>query len=402
MLDKYFDFDTITPRRNTWSAKWDLLAAPLGDQAVSLSVADMEYMTSPAIRQAMKKAAEHGIYGYTEVFDDFSAACSGWLERRHGWSVESQDIIFFPRVIEFIACYVNFIAPQCKVVTMAPRYSPIMEVIERAGCAITEVDLLQDEQGYTIDFSALEKEFVHADLFLWCSPHNPTGRVWTKEESIAILDLARRYKVTVISDDVHADFVRTHAAHPYIPLPVLGKDLYEKGHLIVCVSPGKTFNTAGLEVAAICCGNKELGKTIVSAKRRAGLHNPHYFAIPTAIAAWNDSDEWVDALLCQIDERIDQACHELQTHCHNWKVYRPEGTYLLWIETPYMSQSDLEAMVAKTQVALSLGEDFGAGYERFFRLNVAVPHKMLTEGLQRLVSYYKENETLKGNKDNVN
>ena len=382
-------FDTTINRWGTHSAKWDLLAAHLGDDALSLSVADMEFATCPEVSRAIEDACAEGIFGYTEVFDDFREAAARWQERRHGWALNPRDVHFFPRIVQCVSALCSIVLPRSlgrppRVVTLDPAYGPINEVVERAGCELRRVPLDLSGETPQIPEESFARAMEGADLLLWCSPHNPTGRVWSEGEMEMVASLALEREVLVLSDDIHADFQRP-GRNRYQPLAAIARRLWESGHLIQCMSPGKTFNTAGLEASAIAVRGK-LGERLEEAKRLMGLHNPNFFAIPATIAAWNLGEAWVDELRARIDANLRVAVDYLRQVLPQARVVDPDGTYLVWVDArAYLaSASSLNEAVAASRVAVSPGEDFGASYEGFFRINVALPERDLMRAIERL------------------
>ncbi|PID97937.1 MAG: aminotransferase [Actinobacteria bacterium] len=395
-------FNTHLNRWNTHSAKWDLLARPLGEDAISLSVADMEFRTAPAVIEAITHAAQHGSYGYTEVFEDFYDAATHWQRSCHGWDISTDDVHFFPRIIECIAVLVNDILPSQLafnrppiVTSLVPAYGPIMEVIELSGADIRRVPLHEKtldngEISHSFDPEKLDAALNGADLLIWCNPHNPTGRVWTRKELETVAKIAARHDVLVLSDDVHADFTRPERT-PYTPLALVSPDLWDSERLIQCASPGKTFTTAGLEAAAIFAPG-QLGTALEKAKRKAGLHNPHYFAIPAAIAAWNEGGKWVDALRRYIDANLRLAHTILKRQLPKAHLTDPDGTFLIWVEaSAYLTdEEDLNRACSNSAVAVSPGSDFGHEYARHFRINVALPASELEKALTRLCAALRD------------
>lgn len=382
-------FDETITRWGTHSAKWDLLAAHLGEDALSLSVADMEFATCPEVSRAIVDACAEGIFGYTEVFDDFREAAARWQERRHGWALEPGDVHFFPRIVQCVSALCSIVLPGLlgrppSVVTLDPAYGPIIEVVERAGCELRRVPLDLSGETPRIPEDLFARAMDGADLLLWCSPHNPTGRVWSEREMDMVASLARQGDVLVLSDDIHADFQRP-GRNRYRPLAAVAPRLWESGRLIQCASPGKTFNSAGLEASAIAVRG-ELGERLEEAKRLMGLHNPNFFAIPATIAAWNLGGAWVDELRDRIDANLRVAVEYLRHALPRARVVDPDGTYLVWVDArAYLASSaSLDEAVADSQVAVSPGEDFGSEYEGFFRINVALPERDLVRALERL------------------
>lgn len=386
---------TARPHRwGTHSAKWDLLASPLGSDAISLSVADMEFYSAPTVIHAITRAAAHGVYGYTEVFTDFAQAACRWQRVRHQWEPRPEETHFFPRIVQCLSALLDrVIAPKNGerpvLVTLAPAYGPLLEVAHRLGVRIREVPINTHADPDTrllhhgLNLNLLGDAMKGADVLLWCNPHNPTGRVWTRDELHAVATLALTHDVLVFSDDIHADFTRTERTS-YTPLALVSPELWERELLIHCASPGKTFNTAGLESAAIFAP-PALGQALEEAKRAAGLHNPNYFAIPATIAAWTDGDKWVDTLRQRIDANLLLAVDLLRTLLPAAHITDPDGTYLVWVDAAaYLPHADtLTAVMDEARVAVSPGIDFGSEYGSYFRVNVALPPADLEDALER-------------------
>lgn len=376
------EFEVQVDRVGTWSAKWDFPVSRLGEEVICMSVADMEYLSCPLVRQAVVKAAQHGIYGYTDVFPDFAQTVQKW-HRRHGLELPLEEIVFFPRIVQMVSALVNFcLEVPLKVAVIEPAYDPIIEVLRKSKCDVRIIKLT--EKNWTFNPQELEKIISEVDLFMFCSPHNPTGRVWTAAELVLIGELALKYRTLVISDDVHCEFVR--AGKQYIPLAVAYPPLLHAGLLISAFSPGKTFNMAGLEVAAIHIPELSLRGKLLEAKRRMGIHNPNYFAIPAVITAWTEGETWLNAAKQQIDSNIAYSLARIAEHMPLAYAATPEGTYLLWLNVGSYFQTHEEVVhwTDNAKVLLSLGDAFGSGYQHWVRLNVAMPRPQLDEALNRL------------------
>lgn len=380
-------------RWGTHSAKWDLLAAPLGPDALSLSVADMEFRTAPAVIEAVTRAARHGSYGYTEVFEDFRQAAVTWQDKRHGWRPRTGDVHFFPRIVQCVSALCCHVLPADlgrppAVVTLVPAYGPVLEVVGRSGAELRRVPLLMVDGVARLDLDALGRALDGADLLLWCHPHNPSGRVWSRAELADVGRLARERGVLILSDDVHADFTRPGRAS-YVPLAQVCPELWHAGRLIQCTSPGKTFTTAGLEASAIMVRG-DLGERLEEVKRLVGLHNPGYFAVPAALAAWERGGPWVDHLLGVLDANLTLAVGLLRERLPRALVTDPEGTYLVWVDArAYLpagprAGAALESACRAARVAVSPGQDFGREYVGWFRVNAALPATDLRTALERL------------------
>lgn len=380
-------FDQPISRAGTWCAKWDMPPVSHHSDAIALSVADMEFTTCPAAQAAVERAAGRGVYGYTEVFEDFADAAASWQFERHGWVVDPTSVIFFPRVVQMLSCLLqdHYDHPP-TVAYLSPSYSPMREVMGLAGCRILHVPLI--EETWNLDYDALDDAMRQADILLWCSPHNPTGRVWNRNELTFIAERARQYRTLIVSDDVHADLVRQD--HTYTSLGQLFPDLSAQGLLITAFSPGKTFNMAGLEATAVVVDNPELRATLCEAKRRYGLHNPNYFAIPAAITAWREGGPWLDSLLTYVDGNFDYVARTLTAELPSLNYTIPEGTYLSWVDLKSLglTEQQRDAWWEAARVFPTPGEDFGEGYESYARFNLAIPRETLREALNRLAHTY--------------
>lgn len=382
-----YSFTTVN-RWHTYSAKWDLLTVPLGEQALSLSVADMEFATCPAVKTAVTAAAEHGIYGYTEVFEDYYQAVHDWVNGRHGWDIPTGQFIFFSRIVQMLSGLINYCYAQPpRIAVLTPTYGPLVEVIKLSGCELLEVplqfDFLRNQVGF--DHDALALAVKQSDILLWLSPHNPSGRVWTDQELAFVGNLALENQTLVISDDVHCDIVR--GQKQYSPLGKVCPQLHAAGYLLTCYSPAKTFNIAGLEASAIVTANEDLRLGLLKAKRVMGLHNPNYFAVTAAVSGWRNGHSWVDQLNKQIDRNLRELWDWLRTDLPTANFVPSEGTYLQFVNLENTIGKEKDAVqewMQSAQVHLSAGADFGADYSSWARFNVALGPAELRLAEERL------------------
>lgn len=382
-------FDRSFSRMGTYSASYDTYKAEFSGDFLSLAIAEMDFEVAPAIKSAIVEAAQKGIYSYTEVFPEYFTACQRWLSVRHGWNVDTQDMLFSPRIIEAVSAVVGTVFRGQSVATFSPYYSPIIEVVRRSGAQLTEIPLELSESGWEFDRARLGQVFKEIAIFILTNPHNPTGRVWRVEELREIADLARTHGVLIISDDAHCDFA--WGANTYSPLARIAPDLASSGKLITCISPSKSFNIAGLESAVVICPDSVLRDKIHGALRAAGIHNPNYFAIPAAIAAWQKCDDWFEHLRAYVACNIKQAIELIHELAPEFGCIPPEGTYLLWVDSAecgFATQDYLSASHA-AHVIISPGRSFGNEWDRFFRLSLAVPRPRLIKGLSEIIGALK-------------
>lgn len=383
-----FAFDDVVDRFGTWSANWDVHGSDFDPPLISMAVAEMEFPTAPPVRRAVEQSASRGVYSYTEVFPDFGRACSGWFARHHSFEFSPESVVFAPRIVEVVSAILNHVlADHPKVVTLSPAYGPILEVVRESGCAVVEVPLLgSPRDGWSIDFDLLAQSLASAEVFILTNPHNPTGRVWSESELEAVADAVRASGVLVISDDIHGDVTRPD--HSWLPLARVAPDLSESGRIITCLSPGKTFNMAGLEASAIVVENETLRNQLKRAIRAAGLHNPNYFAIPAAIAAWTDGDSWLAAVNSYIDANLRYVHERFSRELAGVVSAIPEATFLMWVDGRELGldKKKIDHITRDSNVLVTPGEDYGAHWAGYFRMSVAMPASMLSEAMDRLIS----------------
>ncbi|MGJ9494106.1 MalY/PatB family protein [Actinotignum sp. GS-2025a] len=364
-------------RRGTWSAKWESLPS----DHISLSVAEMEFACAPAIRSAIANAAARGIYSYTEVFPDFADACTSWFARRHGTEFGEESVVFVPRIVEATAMICAHMLPAgAKVITLSPAYDPIIEVVRRCGCQVTEPAMRYADGAWQIPFDQLATMLPDADLFILTNPHNPTGRAFTLKELERLAALLAQSSCLVLSDDIHCDILR--AGQQWSPLARYA-DAGLRSRLITALSPSKSFNIAGLEASALIVPDPALRTRIRDGLRAAGFHNPNYFAIPAAIAAWTQCEEWLDTTLAYIDNNMAHFAPRIAALFAKEKSAIPEATYLFWCDTGKLGAATAKEVCTAAGVHPSYGEGFGAQWRDYLRFNLAAPQSLLDAALQR-------------------
>ncbi|MBE2897980.1 pyridoxal phosphate-dependent aminotransferase [Pasteurellaceae bacterium 20609_3] len=375
-------FDTIIPRHNTFSAKWDSALARFGADITPLSVADMDFAAPPAVVAAVAQA-NNGIYGYTELGDDYFTVVANWLARRYNYKVRSSQIVFCPRIIQAVSLYLRFLtAPDDAVGIFTPSYSPIFNTITLNQRRVVECPLVYANHSYHIDDAALERCFAQVNTFILISPHNPTGLVWTAEQLARIAQLAEQYDVFVISDEVHADFCFGARHQVYARVSE-----YAAAHSMVCTSPAKTFNLAGLEIANVVIENEAIKVRLEAVLKQLGFHNPSYFSVQALYRAYQECDAWVDALVDYIAENRTLVARYFQQHLPQLHISHGQGTYLCWVDFSAMGLSLREfktLMREKARVEFSWGDDFGHDCKHFFRMNLALPRAELERVLSQI------------------
>lgn len=388
MSEENIDFDRVTERINTDCLKYDFAVRRGKPEGVlPLWVADMDFMTSKKILDVMEARVRHGIFGYTECGDEYFEAVSGWMERRHGWKVQNGWLVKTPGVVFALAMAVKAYSDVGDAVLIQqPVYYPFTEVIEDNGRKVISSDLVLSEDGrYQIDFEDFEKKIAenHIPLFLLCSPHNPVGRVWMKEELIKIGEICRKYHVIVVSDEIHEDFVFGDRKH-YV-FSNLKKEFAEMS--ITCTSPGKTFNLAGLQVSNIFIPDPKLRGQFKKQIAAAGYSQLNTIGLAACEAAYCYGDEWYEAMLKYIAGNLEFMRDYIRTELPVLRMTEPEGTYLAWVDFRGLglSEEELEELIVrKAGLWLDSGAIFGrtgAGFERF---NAACPRSILWQALEQL------------------
>lgn len=380
-----FQFDTVVNRRGSHCASYDFMVPEYGEDAISLAIAEMDIPTCPDVRDAVRQAAELGIYSYTEVPKAFGEACSCWFETMHGWSFPESHVLFTPRIIELVSAMVNHVFTHPRVGTFSPFYSPIIETIRQCGGGVVTTSLSPDSEGIwrfnEADVSAL---FSQIDIFLLTNPHNPTGRVWSEKELLYVANAASENGVLIISDDIHCDIVSAHAT--WKPIAQLCRENSIDIDVVTCVSPAKSFNMAGLEAAAAIISDANLRQRVQSALRMSGIHNPNYFSIPAALAAWNSDGTWMRELNKYLAGNNDVMVSELEQASPRVSLCRPEATYLLWAYAPELlpNAKACEDVSRRSKVLVSPGENFGPEWGGYFRIGTALPRPRLRVAARRL------------------
>lgn len=378
-----YDFDTPVNRRGTDSLKWNV-----SENELPMWVADMDFKAAPEIREALAKRLEHGVFGYAEIPDAWYEAYQGWWEKKHHFKIERDWLVFCTGVVPAISSAVRkFTTPNENVVIQTPVYNIFFNSIINNGCRVLESPLLYDrEKGdYSMDFADLEQKLSNpqTSLMILCNPHNPVGRIWSREELLRVGELAKRYHVTVISDEIHCDI--TEPGKEYIPFASVSEDC--KAVSITCIAPTKAFNLAGMQTACVCVPDPVLRHKIWRALNTDEVAEPNSFAVTAAIAAFERGEEWNRELCEYISGNRKIVTEFFQRELPKIKVVEGEATYLLWIDVsalPGDSKAIAGFIREKTGLYLSDGLSYGKSGEHFLRMNIACPKTTLMDGLMRL------------------
>ena len=386
------NFDEIIDRKNTSCLKHDF-AVERGYPADILPfwVADMDFRAPAPVIDALKARAEHGIFGYTQVKDDYFAALQNWFRTRHDWTVERRDLILTPGVVFAIATAIRaFTKKGDAVLIQQPVYYPFANMIRQNERVIVDNPLRLIEGRYEIDFADFEQKIIEhrVKLFILCSPHNPVGRVWTRAELEQIAAVCLRHNVIVVADEIHEEFVRPDFRH--VPFASLSEKA--AAITVTCTSPSKTFNLAGLQISNIFIRNAQLRHRFKEELSCTGYDEPNTLGLTGAKAAYEHGAEWLTQLLTYIEEN--RACTKsfLAAHLPKVQIIESEGTYLLWLDFRAYGLSDEalnEKIIHEAHLWLDDGPIFGAGGSGFQRINIACPWSTLENGLEHLAKAFR-------------
>lgn len=385
-----YSFDEVLERRNTDSTKWDNLRSLFGSSDVlPMWVADMDFRVSQAIVDAIKKRADHPIYGYTRS-GGIVKAVTERLYRLYGWEVKPEWVLMTPGVVPAVNAAVKaFAGPRRAVVIQSPAYPPFWTSISNHGCVPATNVLVQRDGRYEADFDDLERRFAEsgAGAMILCSPHNPVGRVWTREELARMGEIARRHDAVMISDDIHCELVL--GGHKHVPFATLSPEFARAS--VTCYAPSKTFNIAGMHCSVTIIPDEDLRKRFNEA--RAGMMgSPDLFALYAMEAAFKHGDEWLEQVMAYIERNLDYMLGYFQERIPRILPTRPEGTYLVWLDCRGLgmnAESLRRFFSEKARVGLNDGAAFGPGGEGFARLNIACARSVLEEGLGRIEAAVK-------------
>ena len=389
MAERNLDFDQIINRRNTRCLKYDF-AARRGypEDILPLWVADMDFKTSSYVEDTLSELVRHNIYGYsnTQPGDGFFEAVSGWMERHHGWKVDPLWHVKSPGVCFAIASAIRALTePGDSVIIQQPVYYPFSSLIRHNGRKVVSSDLVRDAEGhYSMDYDDFEQKVIRHDvkLFILCNPHNPVGRVWTKEELQRIGRICAAHGVIVFSDEIHFDFVWEGEHNVFQEIDPAFREF-----TVTATSPSKTFNLAGLQQSNIFIPNISLKRRFTEEINRTGYDEPTIFGIAAAQAVYENGDTWYESMKAYVEKNICFADEFVREHLPGVSMKKPEGTYLIWLDfsDTGMTTAELDDMIIqKAKLWLDSGAIFGKAGEGFQRINTACPQSILREALERL------------------
>ena len=378
-----YDFDEIIPRRGSNSVKWDAAA---NEHVLPLWVADMDFRTAPSVIEALERRVQHGIFGYTKVPQAYFDAITGWFERRHNFTFRREWTLYTTGVLPALSAIIRALTvPGDKIIAQTPVYNCFFSSIRNNGCELSSNQLIYNHGIYIIDFDDLERKASDpcAKLLLLCSPHNPAGRVWNREELTRIGKICIENDVTVISDEIHCDLVYEGFRH--IPFASLSDDFLLQS--VTCTAPSKTFNIAGLQCANIHTADETIRKKIDKALNINEVCDINSFAVEALIAAYNHGEEWLEELKKYLYANFLYVKDFFEKHLPQFLVLPLEATYLVWVDCSVLQRSSTEIsemLLEREKLWVNAGAMYGAGGENFIRLNIACPRSLLIEALNIL------------------
>lgn len=419
-------FDAPVNRRNTGSYKWD--SNPVRAEGyegnlpfLPMWVADMDFRTAPAIIDVLRRRVDHGVFGYTKVTDEYYHAICNWFSRRHSWNINPEHIIYTTGVVPALSAIIKGLAPRgSNVILQSPVYNLFFTSIRNNGCMVCDNPLQHNSQGrYTIDFDNLAEVVGSASLLILCNPHNPVGRLWSADELRRVAEICRDNNVTVVSDEIHCEL--TYNGNQYVPFAPVAEAVGCK--YVVACSPSKAFNTAGLQIANIVCPDKAMRTRIDRAINDNEVCDVNPFGVAGLIAAYNESEQWLDALCAYLWENYRTVLRYLAHHCcvnpgptpacnsnpaddsvqssgtsiadgsaRLLKITPLEATYLLWIDvsaTGLDGREFADRLLRRQNMRVAAGADYGPGGENFIRLNIATRRELLLDGLARIADFLR-------------
>lgn len=380
-----FDFDTPVNRRGSGSYKWDSPDGSSRGDFLPMWVADMDFRTAPCVIDELERRVSHGVFGYTAVGNDYYDALTSWFGRRHGWNIDRQGVIYTSGVVPAISAIIKALVPRGGgVIVMTPVYNCFFSSIRNNGCRTVESPLIDTGMGYEIDFDDLERRAAAegAAMILLCNPHNPGGRVWTREELEKIDDISTRHGLFVVSDEIHCEL--TFPGQKYIPYSTLGENA--RSHSVSCVSPSKAFNTAGLQIANIVTHDPVVAARIDRAINDNEVCDVNPFGVVGLIAAYNDGEPWLDALKRYLYENYVYLCGFFAENLPAFRVMPMQATYLAWIDCSGSGMTGDEVarrLLDETGLMVSAGTTYGKAGTSFVRLNFACQRTVLADALER-------------------
>ncbi|MCI8284006.1 MAG: pyridoxal phosphate-dependent aminotransferase [Firmicutes bacterium] len=386
------DFDKIIDRRGTCCAKYDFAAYGKPDDIVSLWVADMDFKAPDPVTARIREIADHGIFGYGSAGDSYYEALNGWFSRNFNFPIEKKHVISTPGVVFAIASAIKaFTAPGDAVMINQPVYYPFINLIKQNKRNLINSPLIRKNDSYYIDFNDFEQKIIknNVKLYILCSPHNPVGRVWTRDELTRIAEICLKHNVIIVSDEIHCDFV--WSSHPHTILSSISRECADIS--IICTAPSKTFNLAGLQASNIIIQNEILRKKFRREVFSSGFSELNIIGAAACEAAYRYGELWLAELRAYINDNINFMYDFVNSEIPGISLNKPEGTYLTWLDCRNLGLGDEELdrfITDKAKLWTDGGIMFGNEGSGFQRINAACPKSLLQRAMEQLKQAVKE------------
>lgn len=381
------DFSHVHNRKATYSLKWDELQTVFNTTDIlPMWVADMDFQAPNVVNEAIKQRADHGFYGYTVINNALKEKVSNWVSKHHNWSTQIDSLIFSPGVIPSINSALEvFTNPGDDILIQTPVYTPFFNLIKNNNRNVIEQELIKKDNKYEIDFEDFEEKIKSGvKVFILCSPHNPVGRVWRKDELEKMAEICLANDVLIFSDEIHADLILE--GHKHIPIASLSEEV--SNQTITFMSPTKTFNLAGLQISYVITENKSMHTKLATELSRQGMNMINTLGVVALDAVYPDGKPWLDQLLNVIEANKNYVVKRLEAETP-LKVIDAEGTYLLWIDCEALGLSADQIndfFIQDAKVGLNRGSSYGTAGEQFMRMNIASPKELIIEGTNRIIN----------------
>lgn len=388
-----YNFDQVIHRWGTDCEKYDTITQRgYPEDMIPMWVADMDFGVPDCVKQAMHEAVERGIFGYSLPGDDFYEAIAGWFSRRYGWQIQKEWIIHTPGVVTALSAVVRTVTqPGEAVLIQSPVYHQFFNVINRNGRTLVENELRYEDGKYTMDLQDMERKILEhkVKLFILCSPHNPVCRVWTPEELRQVGALCKKHNVTVLADEIYCDFFSPGYCHT--PFHLVCPEMTEQ--LIVCTSPSKGFNIAGLQISNIIIPGQSLREAFRKTIDIVGYNECNYMGMVACRAAYQKGEQWLEACKAYIWENVCYIQNFLHTRLPMIRMIEPQGTYLVWLDCSGLGLSPEaleDLMLHKADIWPDMGTKFGEKTGQFIRLALACPRSVVEQVMLRLEKAIRE------------
>lgn len=378
------DFDQELPREHTGSVKFDARQAVFGtEDVIPMWVADMDFAVPEAISRALMTRASHPVFGYSLFPDSLYEAMIRWFQTRQEWTIERDWILMAPGVVPSLhGAAMAFAGPDEGIIIQPPVYPPFFSSVKKTRRRLIENPLVLENGRYRMDLDHLERCAADARVLFLCSPHNPVGRVWDRNELEAVLAIARRHDLTIVSDDVHCDLVYPGATHTMLAGLATAQD-----KLVTAVAPSKTFNIAGLGLSALVVPDPTLRHGLKQVFESMHMAQANPFSVAAFEAAYREGGPWLDELLAYLQENYRFACDYLRDHVPEIELIEPQGTYLLWLDCRKLGLADDELkafFIQRAKVGMNPGISFGEGGSGFMRMNIGTRRAVLVQALDQI------------------